>query len=464
MPSGHHPERYLRRRIGTRGAQRLAALGALALDLLGLALLARLVVVEPAWTISLVVLARAFMVLAFVALTSVGLRRRATVLGVAVVGVALVVGILFWQPDGDGPGWGGPSVLTALVVGTLLQRWAVQVPPPNSPKLFRVRPGEQPACARGVLFVNPHSGGGKAEAFDVAARARSLGVDVRVLEKGDDLVALARRAADEGADALGVASGDGSLAAVAQVAVERDLPFVCVPAGTRNHFALDLGLDRDDPCQALSAFVSGQERSIDYATVNDRMFLNNVALGVYAAIVEQPGYRDAKVETALSLLPELASDGGPWFDLRFDVPEHGRVESTALLMVSNGAYDLQGEFGRRPVLDGGQLGVLTLDPQHLGDLMSLTVLAAAGWAERSRALWAWSAPTFSVASEEGELSAGIDGETVRLATPLSFAAVPGGLRVLVPRGTRVGLREQHRSARGRYSGLFEVAFGAPARS
>ena len=51
-----------------------------------------------------------------------------------------------------------------------------------------------------------------------------------------------------------MAGGDGSLAAVAAVAIERDMPFVCVPFGTRNHFARDLGLDRDDPLGALAAF------------------------------------------------------------------------------------------------------------------------------------------------------------------------------------------------------------------
>ena len=94
-----------------------------------------------------------------------------------------------------------------------------------------------------------------------------------------------------------MAGGDGSQALVASIAVEHGLPFVCVSAGTRNHFALDLGLNRDDPRESMYAFRDAVERKVDYATVNDRFFVNNVSLGVYAKIVQEESYRDAKVET-----------------------------------------------------------------------------------------------------------------------------------------------------------------------
>src|SRR6266508_2725652 len=95
--------------------------------------------------------------------------------------------------------------------------------------------------------------GGKAERLGVAAAARARGMQVHELAPGDDPAALARQAVAAGADAVGVAGGDGSLGLVAAVAVEADVPFVCVPSGTRNHFAADLGLDRADPLAALDA-------------------------------------------------------------------------------------------------------------------------------------------------------------------------------------------------------------------
>ena len=150
-----------------------------------------------------------------------------------------------------------------------------------------------------MLFVNPRSADGAAARARLADRARERGIEVVVLARGQRLAALAEEAVTKGADALGMAGGDGSLAIVAAQAAARQLPFVCVPAGTRNHFALDLGVDRHDPVGALEAFTSGVERRIDVAEVNGRLFLNNVSLGVYADAVRQPGYRDAKFRTLL---------------------------------------------------------------------------------------------------------------------------------------------------------------------
>jgi diacylglycerol kinase family enzyme len=217
-------------------------------------------------------------------------------------------------------------------------------------------------------------------------------------------------------------------------------------------------LDRNDPRQAIAAFINGCERRIDYATINDRMFLNNVSLGVYAAIVAQDSYRDAKLDTTLQLLPELISEGGPWFDLHFDVPDHGHLDQAALLQVSNNPYVVGTEFGRRARLDTGELGIMTVDPKRVADLVGITVLAATGQAQKASALWVWSSPAFDVSSGQGTLDAGLDGETVSLETPLRFGLVPAGLRVLVPTGTRIGLDEQ-KGSRGTVGNLLSVALG-----
>jgi Diacylglycerol kinase catalytic domain len=127
-----------------------------------------------------------------------------------------------------------------------------------------------------------------------ARRARARGIEAILLRPGDDLAALAQQAVARGADALGAAGGDGSLARVAAAALAHGVPFVCVPAGTRNHFALDVGVDRHDLAGSLDAFTDGVERRIDVAEVNARLFLNNVSLGVYVDAVRQPAYRDAR--------------------------------------------------------------------------------------------------------------------------------------------------------------------------
>ena len=164
--------------------------------------------------------------------------------------------------------------------------------------LADARPPEHP-----VLFYNPKSGGGKAEKFNLAEEARARGIEPIELTLGTDLEQLVRWRVADGADALAMAGGDGSQAVVAMVAAELDLPYACIPAGTRNHFALDLGVDRDDVVGALDSFVDGGERRVDLAEVNGRVFVNNVSLGLYAEAVQRKGYRDAKLKTILDTLP-----------------------------------------------------------------------------------------------------------------------------------------------------------------
>ena len=161
-----------------------------------------------------------------------------------------------------------------------------------------------------VLFFNPRSGGGKAERFRLADEARARGIEPIELGPPWDLEALVRGALDSGADALAMAGGDGSQAIVAAIAAERGLPYACVPAGTRNHFALDLGVDREDVVGALDAFVDGGERIVDLAEVNGRVFVNNVSLGLYAEAVQREGYRDAKLRTLLDTVPDVLGPGG----------------------------------------------------------------------------------------------------------------------------------------------------------
>src|SRR5690242_15032456 len=179
---------------------------------------------------------------------------------------------------------------------------------------FGWRPADPPR--RPVLFINPRSGDGKAARAGLAERTRAAGIEAVVLDPGQDLAALADEAAAAGADALGMAGGDGSLAVVAAVAAAHGIPFVCVPAGTRNHFALDVGVDRHDVIGALDAFTDGVERQIDMAEVNGRAFLNNASLGIYGDAVRSPAYRDAKVRTLLETAAEVMGPGGEAPELR----------------------------------------------------------------------------------------------------------------------------------------------------
>ncbi len=270
-----------------------------------------------------------------------------------------------------------------------------------------------------MLLVNPRSGGGAAERCGLVERAREQGIEVVVLGPGQSLAALAQTAAGSGADALGMAGGDGSLAVVAAVAAAHGLPFVCVPAGTHNHFALDVGVDRQDLPGALDAFSDGVERRIDIADVNGRLFLNNVSLGVYGDAVQRPSYRDAKVRTLLETAQLVLGPSArePAVLLTDDAGREHR--GPAVLLVSNNPYALDQPIARgiRPALDTGQLGVMVLDAP--GDRPHPPARA-------------WTAAHLEVAAP-ATVHAGIDGEAADLSGPLRFAIRPGSLRVRISR-------------------------------
>jgi diacylglycerol kinase family enzyme len=257
-----------------------------------------------------------------------------------------------------------------------------------------------PRPKRAVLFYNPRSGGGKAAHFRLADEARARGIEPIELAPGADLVQLVRRAVDEGADALAMAGGDGSQAAVAAIAAESRLPYACIPAGTRNHFALDLGVDRDDVVGALDALVDGRERIVDLGEVNGRTFVNNVSLGWYA-----------KVRTLLETVPAVLGPAVK-IDLRWQGPAGDAHEGPVAMVISNNAYRFEPGpgAGTRSQLDRGVLGVAVL-----------------GSPEDDVGLLAWTTPSFTIEAH-APVPAGIDGEAVMLDPPLRFRVRPAALR------------------------------------
>lgn len=255
------------------------------------------------------------------------------------------------------------------------------------------------------LLINPRSGKGSPTADELVVAARAIGVETHVLQEGEDPAELARAST---AEVLGMAGGDGSLAAVAEVALERDAPFVCIPFGTRNHFARDLGLDRDDPIGALRAFVGGTERRIDVGHANGRIFLNNVSLGVYARLVHRrEGHRRRREVFARIRAWAIVLTHRQPLGITID----GDAVETRLVLVANNAYvvDLP-SLGERERLDEGKLHLYTPGtdpPERVGE-------------------------RFVITAEAKRLEAAIDGEPDVLETPMEFRVEPGALCVLVP--------------------------------
>ena len=312
-------------------------------------------------------------------------------------------------------------VLSAVAGRAALRRG---MPAPYRAVELAVEPASRP-----FLIMNPRSGGGKVVRFGLREKAESLGAEVAVLEGPGtvDVAGLARDAVARGADLLGVAGGDGTQALVAAVAAEHDLPLLVISAGTRNHFALDLGLDREDPSTCLDALRDGVEMRVDLGEVNGRPFVNNVSFGAYAAIVERPEYRDEKLKTTLDLLPDLlTSTTGPRLVARADAVT---LQGPQALLVSNNPYntgDVAG-LGRRPRIDGGVLGVIGVRAANAMDAARMLR------GRKAAGLTLVVADEVEVDADVAEVPAGVDGESVRLATPVRCRVRPGALRVRVPR-------------------------------
>jgi diacylglycerol kinase family enzyme len=228
--------------------------------------------------------------------------------------------------------------------------------------------------------------------------------------------------------------GDGSQALVAEGAARHGLGFVCVPAGTRNHLAMDLGLDRDDVVGALDAFGAAVERRIDLGLAGERVFVNNATAGLYAKIVQSPAYRDHKAGTALELLPEMLGPDATPFDLRFTGPDGSEHASAHLIMVSNDRYELgraEG-FGSRRRIDAGSLGIVAARFGSTQDAARFAQRQADGDRRRRPAGWLeWSDTTFEVRSGQ-PVEVGLDGEALVLDPPIRFRTMPGALRVRLP--------------------------------
>ena len=327
------------------------------------------------------------------------------------------------------------GVIVVAAVSVVSARYALRARPAGTgPTADKTRLTAATRPRRPVLVMNLKSGGGKAERFHLAEECVRRGIEPVVLRPGDDLLRLADDAVSRGADVIGMAGGDGSQALVATVASRRGVPHVCVPAGTRNHFAFDLGLDRDDVVGALDAFTDGVERRVDLASVNGRVFVNNASLGLYAKVIQSPEYRDAKLSTAASVLPEVLGPDAQPMDLHFRGPD-GDQPNAQLILVSNDPYRLDtiGGMGTRERLDLGVLGIVVASIADAAAASRFMALEAAGQIRRFPGWHEWAAQRFEVASGAPAVEVGIDGEALLLDPPLVFESLPGALRVRLPR-------------------------------
>jgi diacylglycerol kinase family enzyme len=437
-------------------ARRLAAILSIALVVaVGIATLV-LALDRVAPLVAVLALDAVIVVLVWYALTHAGTARlAAALLGIAAAAAVAAVVV------SESAGWSLVWRLALLVVAIALARYALSRDL-RTLKTSATIGKPVPTAEHGVLIMNLKSGGGKAERFHLPDECRRRGIEPVVLQPGDDLLDLARDAIDRGADVIGMAGGDGSQALVASIAAERGIPMVVIPAGTRNHLALDLGIDRDDVVGALDAFGAAVERPMDLAEVNGQVFVNNVSLGLYGTIVQSPDYRDAKVDTTLSALPRLLGPGSQPMDLRFEGPDGMRHDGAHVVQVSNGPYGTTlATMTRRPRIDTGALGIITLVLPDAAATRRFLAALATNRPDRYEGLQTWSGGEFVIDSGAA-VAVGLDGEAMDMEPPLRFSICPHALRVrLAPDAIGFSPGARTSSARDFLPNLWGVALGRP---
>ncbi len=376
-------------------AKRVAAIAAIAL--VAAVVIATLV---RGWNEPQRIVLDLLMLIVLIAATWIALTRMGTKRVVAVVvAVATIIALCISIIAADGLLVSMLARVAGLLAAVALARYALGTTV-RSLKAARVPGTPVPPATRGVLFMNLKSGGGKAERNHLVDECTRRGIEPIVLEPDEDWLQRVRDVAGSGVNVLGMAGGDGSQAMVGTVAAEFGLPMVVVPAGTRNHLALDLGLDRDDVVGALDAYGEAVERRLDLADVNGHVFVNNVSLGLYAEIVRSPEYRDAKVDTTLSTLPKVLGPNTEPFDLRFTGPDGREHRGAHVIQISNNPYGTTaGGAGSRPRLDTGRLGVISLVIGAKGGSAAFLAASALGHPERYDGFDSWSTPSFEVTSD-----------------------------------------------------------------
>lgn len=282
--------------------------------------------------------------------------------------------------------------------------------------------------ATGIVLVNPASG----PMPDPMGEVGQHFGDHDIVEcKGDDLAALAKAAIERAPAFVAMAGGDGSIRCVASLLAGSDLPLVPVPTGTRNHFSRELGIET--VADAAAAAAGGARRQVDLAEVNGERFVNNASIGFYAALVRERDAHERRLPKA------LANVTAAWAQARkghrFPVDVNDRRHRAWLVFVGNGCYG-EGltDLMCRESLDGALLDVRVLRAD-VPLARTRTVLALVlGRVGRSPLIVSSEECEVDVELRSPSVSVALDGEAVRLESPLCFRSLPKALTVLVPAG------------------------------
>lgn len=333
------------------------------------------------------------------------------------------------------------DVLAGVAFGVVIARATLRLYPAEDPT-----PVEAPReVAAGA--VSPHGEGlvvvanlaaGDRRGREALEQLRRELPDLRTVavEAEETLVAALRRTAD-GVAALGVAGGDGTISAGAQVAHERGVPLLLTATGTFNHLARDLGVDASDA--TVRAVRQGRLVAVDLGVLDGRVFVNAVGLGMYPQFVGRRerlvpliGKRPAALLAAAATLAVGQS-------VRVELD--GRPRRLWGLAVSNGRDTSEGLApAQRHRLDEGVLDVRLLDAARRFARTRFVVATLLGRADRCRAYERWTPDRLRLAVLDDSAQIARDGELEDAPADSEITVLPGALSVLQPSPDERGRR------------------------
>ena len=253
----------------------------------------------------------------------------------------------------------------------------------------------------------------------------------------DGISGRVRELLDAGHRRIAVGGGDGTLASLAALFVAHDAECVALPLGTHNHFARDLGIPLE-PARWTDLLEAAGIREVDVGEANGRPFLNNLAVGLYPRMVRERARLDgerllgskrlASLWATIQVLRRRA--GTISVSWRSDAG-HGRFDTRALLIANN---DYAGEPLAplsRSRLDGGRL--VLFHPRSLApaDLASMASFALAGRVSECPGLDVIHARQLELELPGRTLQVALDGELMRMASPIVIRHQARRLRVVV---------------------------------
>ncbi|MET0728705.1 MAG: diacylglycerol kinase family protein [Acidimicrobiales bacterium] len=293
-----------------------------------------------------------------------------------------------------------------------------RIPDPDS------RPSPDGASVR--IVVNPSSGPAWSGSPVDTLRKALPAADVHELEPSDDLADLL---CEPDLVAIGAAGGDGTLAAAAVLAADRQLPLIAIPAGTLNHLARDLGLDEVD--DAVAAVKAGTFTHMDLGVAGDQCFVNTLTFGGYSQIVDARERLERRLGKWPALLVALITELPAMEPLHVEVD--GRPMRLWLAWIGNCRYAPDGFAPSwRERLDDGLLDVRLVHGSKRFSRARLVLDVLAGRLQSSSVYEERVARSVRIRSLDGPLRLATDGETYDGPVDLEVSKRERALLVAVP--------------------------------